>query len=211
MFIRNLKPEEVDLIRRVEIFIKDASRTREGRDPSHVFEVVRMSVEIARRVGHSVHPLILVLTPLFNELGALVTGDSAIAGFVGASLSESYLKVSGVSDLERIQIVRAVALTGTYGVMAPETIEERIVSDAMRLNDMGLVGLVRGIGAHLHDPEEFLQEKLATYQADFEGLFFDESRQLGESLFNQARILAESFSKAFRLRPVSIEQIVLPQ
>jgi len=211
MFIRNLKSEEVDLIRRVEIFVKDASQTHNGRDPSHVFEVVRLSVEIARRVPHPVHPLILILTCLFQDLGVSIAGDNSVSGFIGAAVAESFLRVAGISDLERIQIVRAVAMAGAFGVMSPETIEEKVVFDALRLNNMGLVGLVKDLQDHLGSPDEYLQERLMSYQADYEALFFEESRQLGEPLYNQSRILAENLAKAFQLRPVSIDQIILPQ
>ncbi|MBI4860109.1 MAG: hypothetical protein HY815_07570 [Candidatus Riflebacteria bacterium] len=210
MFIRSLKPEEVDLIRRVEIFVRDAARSRAGREPSQAFEVVRLSVEIARRVAHPVQPLILILTAMFNDLGAQIVGEGAVAGFVGASVAESFLRIAGISDLERIQIVKAVGVAGAPDVMTPETMEERIVADAGMLEKMGLVGLVRGLSEHWHAPDEYIQERLASCQSEYEGLYFDESRQIGEPLYNQMKILSENLSKAFRLRPLSVEQIVLP-
>jgi hypothetical protein len=211
MFIRNLKPEELDLIRRVEHFVKDTSREPGGRDPSQVFEVVRLSVEIARRVQHPVHPLILVLTALFHDLGTRLIGEHPVSGFVGATVAENFLKVSGVSDLERMQIVRAVAMCGALGIMTPETVEERIVADARRLDRMGMVGLLRTLTAQRQSPDAFFQERMAECQRDYEGLFFEESRQLGEPLYNQSRLLSESLQKVYGLRPVSIDQIVLPQ
>ena len=210
MFIRNLKPEELDLIHRVELFVTDSARGR-GRDPSNVFEVVRLSVEIARRVPHPVHPLIVVLTGMLHDLGARLIGEMAIAGFVGAAVAESFLKVTGVSDLERIQIVRAVAMAGSLAVMNPETVEEKIVADAQRLDRMGMVGLIRSLLATKQPAEELFRDRVATCQADFEGLHYEESRQIGEPLYNQSKILAESLEKIYRLRPVSLDQIVLPQ
>jgi HD superfamily phosphodiesterase len=210
MFHRNLRPEELDLIHRVEMFVKETDR-REGRDPSHVFEVIRLAVEIARRVPHAVHPLVLVLTVLFRELGNRLTGDTPVGGFVGAAVAESFLKVTGTSDLERMQIVRAVTMADPSGIMPSETIEEQIVTDAKRLDRMGMVGLVRDLTASWVATDEFLQERLHQLKSDYEKLFFEESRQIGEPLFNQTRILAESLSKAYRLRAQSIDQIVLPQ
>ena len=210
MFIRNLKPEELDLIHRVEMFITDSARAK-GRDPSNVFEVVRLSVEIARRVPHPVHPLIVTLTAMLHDLGTRLLGETPIAGFVGAAVAESFLKVTGVSDLERMQIVRAIAMCGSLAVMNPETVEEKIVADAQRLDRMGMVGLIRSLLATEQPAEEFFRERVTACQADFEGLFYEESRQIGEPLYSQSKILAESLEKIYRLRPVSLDQIVLPQ
>ena len=210
MFIRNLKPDELDLIHRVELFVSDSGKTR-GRDASNVFEVVRLSVEIARRVPHPVHPLIVVLTAMLHDVGARLLGDGPLSGFVGASVAESFLRVTGVSDLERIQIVRAVAMAGSLSVMNAETVEEKLVADAQRLDRMGMVGLIRSLLVTDRPAEEFFRERVSACQSDFEGLHFDESRQIGEPLYSQSKILAESLEKIYRLRPVSLDQIVLPQ
>jgi uncharacterized protein len=211
MFIRNLKSEEVELIRRVEMFVRDSGEKKGDRDPSRVFEVVRLAVEIARRLPHPVHPLIVVLTALFHDLGNRLIGEHSVASFVGASVAESFLRVAGVSDLERMQIVRAVAMSGISGVMNPETIEERIVSDAWRLDRMSMVGLIHGLMGSGKPDEEFFAERIAQTKADFDSLYFDESRTIGEPLYNQSRILSESLEKVFRMRPAGIDQIILPQ
>lgn len=210
MFIRNLKADELDLIHRVELFVTDSARGK-GRDPSNVFEVVRLSVEIARRVPHPVHPLIVTLTAMLHDLGNRLMGDASIAGFVGAAVAESFLRVTGVSDLERMQIVRAIAMCGSLTLMNPETIEEKVVADAQRLDRMGMVGLIQSLLTTQSPAEEFFRERVQACQADYEGLFFEESRQIGEPLYNQAKILAESLEKIYRLRPVSLDQIILPQ
>lgn len=209
MFSRSLKSDEVELLHRIAGFIKETA-ARKAADVSHSFEVVRLSIEIGQKIPHPVNPLVLILTALFHDLGERVAGESPVSGFVGAALAESLLRVTTVSDVDRMRIVRAVALAGPREIIPPESTEEKVVADAQRLARMGIMGVLQmalqsgAAGTHI------LHERLTRARTDYEGLHFDESKRIGEPLYQQTKILTESLEKASRLRPIDLSQIPLP-
>lgn len=211
MFIRPLKSDEMELIKMVECFIRESASDKGAGDPSQTFETVRLALEIGQKIPHPINPLILVLTTLFQDLGRRMTGDTSISGFMAAALSESFLKVTTVTDIDRLQIARAVSKAGARGVVPLDTVEQLVVADCVRLNRLGMIAVVDLLAKIGGDHETALRDHLQECRDTYAALHFEESKELGKPLLEQSEILVESLGRVYSLRPSSLEEIDFPQ
>jgi len=194
----------------VECFITESAAEKNARDPSETFERVRLALEIGQKLPHPVDPLILIMTALFDDLGRRLTGDASISGFMAAAFADSFLKVTSVSDVDRLQIARALAKFGARGVVPLDSVEQMVLSDADKVGRLGMVGVITEVSRASGSRSVALKRYLEKSENQFEGLNFQESKQVAETLFHQTRVLVESLAKSYELRPESLDQIDFP-
>jgi len=145
MFERNLTRREVELIQQIEEFVREKHRHEQGHDYSHVLAVTDFAIHIAEAIPEEVNPFILIVGSLFHDLGRVGTHTGVLHGLRGATLAREYLTATWVSPSDREKILRIVARHTPTTMIPPESVEERIVSDADALDRLGLMGMLRGL------------------------------------------------------------------
>ena len=72
MFTRNLTEDEIAIVRKIEVFVRDKHDKLQSHDYSHVLAVTQYAIEIGQRIPDPVDPFVVPWTPLaLQQLAAL--------------------------------------------------------------------------------------------------------------------------------------------
>ncbi|MFQ6088783.1 MAG: HD domain-containing protein [Candidatus Methanofastidiosia archaeon] len=210
MFERKLSREEMELLRQIEKFVRHKHSTSEGHDYSHVLQVTKYAIEIAKNIEERVDPFILICGALFHDIGRIGTITGVLHGFRGAGTATGYLRACGVEDEVIEKVGRVVIRHTRTSMMSPERVEEKIVYDADGLDRLGLIGMVRGLIGKSGSIQDILTDRIEKRSKDFDKLYFEESRKIGERLQKETLMVSERFKKALDEREESVENLELP-
>lgn len=210
MFERKLEQKEVKLINRVIAFIEEKHSESEGHDYSHVLEVTRYSIQIAERISEKVDPFVCILGALFHDIGRVDAPSGRLHGFLGGSIAEEFLNTTWVDTKTAQKICSIVVRHTPTSMLPPKTIEEKIVFDADALDRLGLMGMLRGIMGKAGSIKEILENRLEKRKKDFSLLHFNESRELGRSLYKETLMIIKLISNSLKSRIKNIEDLDLP-
>ena len=210
MLTRSLTSKEKKLIQDIEDFIREKHSSNEGHDYSHVLEVVRYSLKIAKAIEDPVNPFILVCGALFHDIGRTHDDDGALHGLIGGAITEMYLKSTWVKEEDLHKIVRIVVRHTATSKISPETIEEKIVYDADGLDRLGLMGMIRGIMGKRGSIKGILENRSRKRLMDYKKLYFDVSRDIGEKLYSETVEIVTELLNALETRLNNINDIRLP-
>ncbi len=210
MLTRRITPKEHKLIQEIEAFIRDKHRHSEGHDYSHVLEVLRYSLKIAKAIEDAVNPFILICGALFHDIGRTYDEDGNMHGFIGGSITDMYLKSTWVKEEDACKIVRIVVRHTATSRIPPETIEEKIVYDADGLDRLGLMGMIRGVMGKRGSIKEVLENRSKKRLRDYKRLYFDVSRQIGEQLYSETIDIVTKLLNALETRLKDINDIQIP-
>lgn len=209
MFSRLLKPDEKALLVRMESFVR-ATTAGPLADPPQALEVVRLSVEIGKKVPEPVNPVVLIASSLLYQVGAGVLPSGEARGFLGASIVESFLLPTNLSQNDRVRIVQAISSVTNPGLCPPENIEERVVADAVQLESLGMIGVFRAVRALEGTLDAYIKAERPRRQKSFDGLFFEASRDLGRPIFRQGDVFLKTVEQAYLSCTSRLEDIALP-
>ncbi|MFQ5891894.1 MAG: HD domain-containing protein [Candidatus Methanofastidiosia archaeon] len=120
MFERKLSREEMELLRQIEKFVRHKHSTSEGHDYSHVLQVTKYAIEIAKNIEERVDPFILICGALFHDIGRIGTITGVLHGFRGAGTATGYLRACGVEDEVIEKVGRVVIRHTRTSMMSPE-------------------------------------------------------------------------------------------
>jgi len=210
VFARGLTPDEVRMIGMMEGFVKEKHLHTEGHDYSHVLEVTRHAIAIATEVPDPVDPFILIAGGLLHDIGRVESEYHELHGLIGAAIIEELLQALGVERDDREKIERVVARHTPTTMIAPESVEEKIVFDGDALERMGLMGLIRGAMGKRGSMAEILEYDLKKRAADWDKLHFDASRRRGEHLWMETQELIGRWQEALDERKWEIAHLELP-
>lgn len=210
MLTRRLAPKERKLIQDIECFIREKHRHTEGHDYSHVLEVLRYSLLIAQAVPEPVNPFILVCGALFHDIGRTFDEEGTLHGFIGGAITDMYLKSTWVKEEDICRIVRIVVRHTETSRIEPESIEERIVYDADGLDRLGLMGMIRGLMGKHGNIKDTLENRSKKRLGDYKRLYFDVSREIGETLYAETVEVVTQMLNALETRLDNIEDIQIP-
>ncbi len=210
MLTRCLTPKERKLIQEIEAFIRDKHRHSEGHDYSHVLAVLRYSLQIAEAIKEPVNPFILTCGALFHDIGRVYDEDGKLHGFIGGAITDMYLKSTWVKEEDACKIVRIVVRHTYTSQIPPESVEEKIVYDADGLDRLGLMGLIRGVMGKKGSIKEVLENRSRKRLRDYKRLYFDVSRQLGETLYEETVEIVHQLLNALEDRLNDINDIQIP-
>ncbi|MFQ6094424.1 MAG: HD domain-containing protein [bacterium] len=187
MFERNLTRREMELIEDILGFIEEKHSQSERHDYSHVLQVVRYALQIAKAIPDEVNPFVLICGALFHDVGWIGTDTGVLHGLRGATIVDEYFDSTWVSADIKKKIKRIVIRHTATSMMPPQTVEEKIVWDADGLDGMGLIGILRGLVAEEGSIEE-----------------------IGKKLHEETVEVIQSFKTALEHRLKAIEQLALP-
>ena len=211
MFTRNLSEEEVAIIRKMEVFIRDKHDILQGHDYSHILAVTNYAIEIAKRIPDPVDPFVLTCGSLFHDIGRVGTRTGRLHGLRGAAIAEEYLRAISIEDEIREQIVRVVVRHTETSMLPPETVIEKIVFDADDLDRLGLMGMLRGmmVGDVDLSMENIINNRLEKRKKDYQRLHFQASRELGRTLYDETLQLIDSIQHSLNQRSIYITKLNL--
>ncbi|MBN1699722.1 MAG: HD domain-containing protein [Spirochaetales bacterium] len=213
MFKRTLTHDEADIIKLIESFVRNKHSESDSHDYSHVLEVSQYAIDIAERIEEPVDPFILICGALLHDIGKtnLVFGN--MHGLIGSAISEEFLDAIGYAKPHlkpvRDAICRIVARHTPTTMVAPETVEEKIVFDADTLDRLGIIGVLRGFIGKSGSIEEILEKKMKTRVRDYEKLNFEASREIGKVQNEQTIAFVDLVKGALETRKAAIEQLEL--
>jgi len=212
MFTRNLSDEEVAIIHKIELYVRDKHDTLQGHDYSHVLAVANYSIEIAHKIPDPVDPFVLICGALFHDIGRVGTNTGRLHGLRGATITEEYLKAIGIDSEIRGQIVRIVVRHTETSMLPPETIAEKVVFDADDLDRLGLMGMLRGmmVGAVHRSMEDIIENRLKKRKKDYQRLNFQASQEIGRALYEETLKLIDIIQHSLKQRYVKIARLNLP-
>ncbi len=212
MFTRNLSEEEVAIIRKIEVFVRDKHDKLQGHDYSHILAVTHYAIEIAQRLPDTVDPFVLICGALFHDIGRVGTRTGRLHGLRGATITEEYLRAIGIKDEIREQVVRIVIRHTVTSMLPPETIAEQVVFDADDLERLGLMGMLRGmmVGNVDRSMEDIIENRLEKRKKDYQRLHFQASRELGQKLYEETLQLIDFIQDSLTQRCSEIGKLNLP-
>ncbi|UCF85975.1 MAG: HD domain-containing protein [Desulfobacteraceae bacterium] len=212
MFTRNLSEEEVAIIRKVEVFVRDKHDTLQGHDYSHVLAVAHYAIEIAKLIPDFIDPFVLICGALFHDIGRVGTRSGRLHGLRGATIAEEYLRAIGIEDEIREQIVRIVVRHTETSMLPPENVAEKVVFDADDLDRLGLMGMLRGmmVGDVDRSMEDIIENRLEKRKKDYQKLHFQASRELGRELYEETLQLIDFIQHSLNQRSIEIRKLNLP-
>lgn len=210
MFTRKLTSDEVERIHKMIAFVKEKHMDCEGHDHSHVMEVVKHAIDIAESITERVDPFVLIVGALLHDIGRINATSGALHELEGASVAEEFLEASGVDDKTVKKISRIVARHTPTPMIAPETVEEKIVFDADLLDWLGYVGVIRGVLGKKGSIETILKRAINKRATEYELLCFDKSKKLGKPAYDETKAAIESLQIRLARRARDIHEIQLP-
>ena len=209
MFTRNLKKEEVELIKKMERFVRKNHSGMEGHDHSHVLEVTRLSIEIGKRIDAPLDPFVVIFGALLHDIGR-ISAPTEVHGLVGASLAEEFLEACRV-DREQIgKITRIITRHTPASMIPPEPDAEKVVFDADRIEVLGRIGVLRGAMNKRGSIEDILEFVIRKRSKGFDAMYYDESREISKHLYRDTMDFLEGLRKDLDRRCKHIKNLELP-
>jgi hypothetical protein len=209
MFSRKLKPDERLLLERVEDLVR---RTFDGlsADPPQPLEVLKVAVAIGAEVTEPVNPIVLSASALAYRFARGLVPDGPAGGFVGAAVVEAFLRSTNLSERERVQIVRAVSAIGSPEYCPAETVEERVVADAVAIEALGMMGILRAMRESPAGLGSFIRDERQRRKHRFDALHFDASREIAQTMFQQGDVFLKTVEKAYHASAARLADAALP-
>lgn len=207
-FVRLLTKDEVNIVERIIEFVK-AKHTgpgTEGHDYSHILEVVRHTIEIARKIKDPVDPFILLCGALLHDIGR-IDGSGEFHGIDGASRAEEFLESLIEDEFIIEKIERVIVRHSPKSMITPQSPEEKVVYDADAIDRLGFIGMIRGMMSRKGDIEEVVLNRVNKRLADYAKMFYDESRKLAKTYNEETKILAKALKKSLSQRKSEIHEI----
>ena len=212
MFTRNLTEDEIAIVRKIEVFVRDKHDKLQGHDYSHVLAVTQYAIEIGQRIPDPVDPFVVICGALFHDIGRVGTTSGRLHGLRGATITEEYLRAIGIGNEIRKQIVRIVVRHTETSMLSPEATAEKVVFDADDLDRLGLMGMLRGmmVGPVDLSMEDIIENRLEKRKKDYQRLHFEASRELGRKLYEETLRLIDYIQDSLTQRCTEISKLNLP-
>ena len=147
VFSRKLTKKEMDILIKLQEFIRQAHAESSSHDFAHVLSVLKYAIQIGKGIEESegsIDPFVVCAGALLHDIGKTNSVFSHIHGLFGGSLAEEFLDGLKINPKLTEKICRVVVRHTPTSMIPPETNEEKIVFDADTMDRLGLMGLLRG-------------------------------------------------------------------
>ncbi|MBW2971408.1 HD domain-containing protein [Candidatus Woesearchaeota archaeon] len=207
VFKRKLYSEELVIIERVVDFVKDKHQRAEGHDYSHVLEVCRLSIEIARKIKDPVDPFVLMCGALLHDIGRINAPNGLFHGLDGAARANEMLK-SYIDD-EKVsrQIQNIIVRHTPESMIDPSSPEEKVVFDADTIERLGFMGMVRGLMGKSGTMEEIIEDRIHKRLNDYNKLFYPVSRKMAKKAYKETISVSKTLKKDLAKRVREIHEV----
>lgn len=210
MFERRLSPDELDLTRRAEVFVREIHHGEGGHDDSHVLAVTDYALRIGERTDEAADPFVVAMGALFHDLGRVGTDTGRLHGLRGAALARQWLASADVGAPMREDILRVIARHTPTTAIPPDTVEERIVFDADALDRLGIMGMLRGLMGKRGSTEHIIEDRIQKRLGDYDRLHLDVSKRMGEALHKDTLSVVARFRRALEEEVRQLHRIPWP-
>lgn len=207
VFKRKLKPGEIRIVEYIVDFVKDKHHRAEGHDYSHVLEVCRLSIEIAKRIRPQVDPFILICGALMHDIGRINAPNGLFHGLDGAARANELLK-SYIDDEEVSRQIQGIIVKHTpESMIPPKSPEEKVVFDADTIERLGFMGMVRGLMGKSGTMEDIIEDRVHKRLHDYNKLYFDVSRRMARKAYRETITVSKTLKKDLAKRKKEIHEI----
>ncbi|MFC1731868.1 HD domain-containing protein [candidate division KSB1 bacterium] len=207
VFKRKLTKEEVEVIEEIIVFVENKHHRAEGHDYSHILEVCKHSIEIARRIKDKVDPFILICGALLHDIGRINAPSGLFHGIDGGARAMEFLQSLIEDEHTILKITRIIVRHTPTSMIAPETPEEKVVYDADALDRLGYIGMARGLMGKTGTIHSILENRIKKRMADYHKLNYKESRKLGKTLHKHTIKIVKELKAGLKTRYKDIREI----
>jgi HD superfamily phosphodiesterase len=207
VFSRKLTKKEMEVLLKLQDFIRAAHAESSSHDFVHVLSVLRYSIQIGKDIEESADPFIVCAGALLHDIGKTNTVFSHIHGLFGGSLAEEFLDGIKINPKLTEKICRVVVRHTPTSMIPPETPEEMIVFDADTMDRLGLMGLLRGFIGKEGSMGDILNKYMDRRLEDYSKLHFEVSKRIGNAKNQEMEFFIELFADRLSTRMKSIEDI----
>lgn len=207
VFKRKLGKEEVVILEEIINFVEVMHHGSEGHDSSHIFEVVKHAIDIAKRIKEPADPFVLICGALLHDIGRVGSVAPEFHAIDGASRAEEFLESLIDDDYIIKKITRIIVRHSPKSMIPPQTTEEKIVYDADALDRLGVIGMIRGVMDKKGTIESILEDRIKKRLVDYKKLNFDASKKLGKHLHEQTVVMARNLENSLKTRIKDIKEI----
>lgn len=209
MFKRKLKHDERATLATIETLVRQAGGGSPG-DPPRALDVLKYATAIGMKVSDSVNPVVLTASALLQQVGSSHSSGGSAGAFLGASLVEVFLRSTNLSDSERVQIVRAVGAVTAPDLCPLESVEEKIVWDAVQIESFGMMGTLCAIRASTASLADTIRAERARRKSSYDKLHYEVSRTVGQPVFRQGDVFIKTVEQAYFASASDLKDLELP-
>ncbi len=207
VFERRLAEKEIQVIEKIIDFVKEKHHRSEGHDYSHVLEVCRISIEIAKKIKDPVNPFVLMCGALLHDIGRINAPNGLFHGIDGAARANELLK-SYIDDAETSKRVQQVIIRHTpESRILPEATEEKVVFDADTIERLGFIGMVRGLMGKSGTMEEIIEDRIHKRLQDYAKLYYPVSKKMSKKAYKETVAVSKTLKKDLVKRAKEIHEI----
>ncbi|MFC1741592.1 HD domain-containing protein [Nanoarchaeota archaeon] len=207
VFQRKLYPNEAKIVEKIVDFVKEKHQRSEGHDYSHVLEVCRLSIEIARKIKDPIDPFVLMCGALLHDIGRINAPNGLFHGVDGASRTNELLK-SYIDDAKTSRRIQQVIVAHTpESRIPPKTPEEKVVFDADALERLGFMGMVRGIMGKSGTMEHIIDDRIHKRLRDYSTLHYAISKKMGKKAYKETIAVSKVLKKDLVKRAREVHEV----
>lgn len=207
VFKRKLSKEEEKILEKVVDFVEEKHHRAEGHDYSHVLEVCKHSIEIARKIKEPVDPFVLLAGALLHDIGRVGAKSGRFHGLDGGARAEEFLESLIKNSAAIHRITRIIVRHTPTSHIAPQSTEEKVVSDGDTIERLGFMGMIRGIMGKKGTMEEIIEDRVHKRLADYDKLFFDVSKKMAAPQYKETVNLSKTLKSKLKKRLSEIKEI----
>lgn len=211
MFTRALTEKELEILLRIQEFVRRNHAKSDSHDYSHVFTVTRTAIQISKNIEDPIDPFIVISGALLHDIGKTTNDFAGFHGLFGGSIAEEFLEGLEIDKALSEKICRVVVRHTPTSSIPPITPEEKVVYDADTLDRLGLMGLLRGFIGKEGSMQEILEKYMARRQQDYEKLNYEYSRDLGMMGAQELEGFSHVIQKRLDDRMSKIEDIFIKE
>jgi len=207
VFKRKLSKEEEKILEKVVEFVEEKHHRAEGHDYSHVLEVTKHSIEIAKKIKDPVDPFILLAGALLHDIGRVGAKTGRFHGIDGGSRSEEILEslIKNTATIRRI--TRIVVRHTPTSHIPPQSAEEKVVYDADCIERLGFLGMIRGIMGKKGTMEDIIEDRVHKRLGDYDRLFYKASKKMAIASHKETVQVSNKLKKKLNKRLSEIKEI----
>jgi uncharacterized protein len=211
MLTRALTQKELEILLRIQEFVKRNHAKSDSHDYSHVFMVTRTAIQISKNIDDPIDPFIVIAGSLLHDIGKTTNHFAGFHGLFGGSIAEEFLEGLEIENSISEKICRVVVRHTPTSSIPPVTPEEKVVYDADTLDRLGLMGLLRGFIGKEGSMQEILEKYMSRRQFDYDKLNYEYSRELGMMGAQELEGFSHVIQKRLDDRMSSIEDIFIKE
>ncbi|MBW2984600.1 HD domain-containing protein [Candidatus Woesearchaeota archaeon] len=204
---RKLSKEEEKVLEKVIEFVEEKHHRAEGHDYSHVLEVCKHSIEIARKIKEPVDPFVLLAGALLHDIGRVGAKSGMFHGIDGAARAEEFLEslIKNTATIHRI--TRIIVRHTPTSHIPPKSTEEKVVSDADTIERLGFMGMIRGIMGKKGTMEFIIEDRVHKRLGDYDRLFFSVSKKMAFPHYKETMNMSNTLKRKLKERLGEIKEI----